>query len=56
MYGEVIMAIRYINAWPQKVSVPDSFNYTDAKLAKFKFTLRYDRWNIWFPGGYHSKV
>ena len=56
MYGEVIMAIRYINAWPQKVSVPDNFNYTDAKLAKFKFTLRYDRWNIWFPGGYHSKV
>ena len=52
MYGEVIMAIRYINAWPQKVSVPDSFNYTDAKLAKFKFTLRYDRWNIWFNKNY----
>ena len=56
MYGEVIMAIRYINAWPQKVSVPTAFDYQNAQLAQFTFTLQYDRWNIWFPGGYHSKV
>ena len=56
MYGEVIMAVRYINAWPQKIGAIDDFNYDQAKLQKFKFTLRYDRWNIWFPGGYHSKV
>ena len=56
MYGEVIMAIRYINAWPKSVSVPTTSTTPSAKLAKFKFTLRYDRWNIWFPGGYHSKV
>ena len=56
MYGEVIMAVRYINAWPMSVSVPTDFKYDSATLAQFKFTLKYDRWNIWFPGGYHSKV
>ena len=56
MYGEVIMAVRYINAWPMSVSVPTEFKYDSATLAQFKFTLKYDRWNIWFPGGYHSKV
>ena len=56
MYGEVIMAVRYINAWPMSVSVPTDFKYDNATLAQFKFTLKYDRWNIWFPGGYHSKV
>ena len=56
MYGEVIMAVRYINAWPMSVSVPTDFKYDTATLAQFKFTLKYDRWNIWFPGGYHSKV
>lgn len=54
MYGDVIMAIRYINAWPKKVSVDGNFSYDGAKLMKFKFQLRYDRWNIWFPGGYHA--
>ena len=56
MHGEVIMAIRYINAWPKEVGEISNFNYEQAKLQKFDFTLRYDRWNIWFPGGYHSKV
>ena len=56
MYGEVIMAIRYINAWPKSVSVPTTFDYQNAQLVQFTFKLRYDRWNIWFPGGYHSKV
>jgi hypothetical protein len=56
MYGEVIMAIRYINAWPAEVKVDGNLSYNEAKLMQFKFTLQYDRWNIWFPGGYHSKV
>ena len=56
MYGEVIMAIRYINAWPKSVSVPTTFDYQNAQLVQFTFKLRYGRWNIWFPGGYHSKV
>ena len=50
------MAVRYINAWPMSVSVPTDFKYDNATLVQFKFTLKYDRWNIWFPGGYHSKV
>ena len=52
MYGDVIMGIRLINAWPAAVSVGDSLDYQTAKLMKFNFTLEYDRWNIWFNPNY----
>lgn len=52
MYGNVIMGIRYINAWPSKVSVQNTMNYNSAQLMKFSFELTYDRWNIWFNPDY----
>lgn len=52
MYGNVIMGIRYINAWPSKVTVGTQLNYNDAHLMKFGFELTYDRWNIWFNPDY----
>lgn len=52
MYGNVIMGIRYINAWPSKVSVSNTMNYNSAQLMKFNFELTYDRWNIWFNPEY----
>ena len=52
MYGNVIMGIRYINAWPSKVSVGTTLDYSAAKLMKFGFELTYDRWNIWFNPDY----
>lgn len=52
MYGNVIMGIRYINAWPSKVSVGTALDYSAAKLMKFGFELTYDRWNIWFNPDY----
>lgn len=52
MYGNVIMGIRYINAWPSKVSVGQTLNYNNATLMKFSFEITYDRWNIWFNPDY----
>ena len=52
MYGDVIMGIRLINAWPSAVTVNTTFNYSSATLAKFQFTIEYDRWNIWFNKEY----
>jgi hypothetical protein len=52
MYGNVIMGIRYINAWPSKVGVATQMTYQNATLMKFNFTLTYDRWNIWFNPDY----
>jgi hypothetical protein len=52
MYGNVIMGIRYINAWPSKVGVGTQMTYQNATLMKFNFTLTYDRWNIWFNPDY----
>lgn len=52
MYGDVIMGIRFINAWPSKVSVGTQMNYQNATLMKFSFELTYDRWNIWFNPDY----
>lgn len=52
MYGNVIMGIRYINAWPSKVNVGTTLNYNNASLLKFSFELTYDRWNIWFNPDY----
>lgn len=52
MYGDIIMGIRLINAWPSKVGVNDSLTYDQAKLMHFQFTLEYDRWNIWFNPNY----
>lgn len=52
MYGNVIMGIRYVNAWPSKVGVSNTMNYSSATLMKFNFELTYDRWNIWFNPDY----
>lgn len=52
MYGYVIMGIRLINAWPSSVKVSTQFDYAQARLADFSFTLQYDRWNIWFNKNY----
>lgn len=52
MYGNVIMGIRYINAWPSKVTVGKQLDYNNATLMKFTFELTYDRWNIWFNPNY----
>ena len=52
MYGDVIMGIRLINAWPAVVNVGQTLNYNQAQLMKFAFTLEYDRWNIWFNPNY----
>lgn len=51
-YGNVIMGIRYINAWPSKVGVGQPLNYNNATLMKFNFDITYDRWNIWFNPDY----
>lgn len=53
MYGDVILAVNYINAWPDEVSVDGSFDYAQSNLMKWKFKLRYDRFNLWIPPGYH---
>lgn len=47
MYGDVIMGIRLINAWPSAVTVGQTLNYNSAQLLKFAFTIEYDRWNLW---------
>lgn len=55
-FGRVIMGIRLINAWPKSVDVSTQLSYTSADLMKFKFELRYDRFNIWFNPNYRHMV
>ena len=42
----------WICAWPSSVKVTTQFDYAQARLGEFSFTLQYDRWNIWFNKNY----
>lgn len=48
-YGNVLLSICYINCWPKKVKLDNTFNYQNADLGKFSVTFRYDRWNLYIP-------
>lgn len=51
-YGNVILSVCYINAWPKTVKLDTQFNYNSAELGKFSVTFRYDRWNLYIPPTY----
>lgn len=48
-YGNVIMSICYVNAWPKMVSVNSTFDYSSANLGQFSVQFQYDRWNVYIP-------
>ena len=54
MYGDVILSVNLINSWPSSVTGPEGLDYENAKLSNFKFTLTYDRFNVYIPSGYKS--
>lgn len=46
MNGNVMSTTTLINAFPKMVTIDDTFTQSaDAKLVKFSFTLKYDRWD-----------
>lgn len=53
MRGDVILRLTLINAFPIKVAGP-ALAYGNADLAKFKFTLKADRFTIHTPPGYKT--
>ena len=55
MYGNCILSITYINAWPKQVSLPTTLTYQQAELGKWSAKFRYDRFTMWIPGGYIYK-
>lgn len=53
MYGNVILSVLLINAWPKHVDASGfGLDYKDAKLGTFKAKFRYDRFKLYIPPGY----
>jgi hypothetical protein len=50
MYGNCIMSVCYVNAWPKSVKINEEPEYSeDPKLMTWSATFRYDRPNIYIP-------
>lgn len=56
MYGDAILIVSLINAWPITVDGVKGLSYSGAKLGTFNATLQYDRFTIKIPSGYKAKV
>lgn len=52
MYGNVILSVLFVNAWPSTVGEITGFEYGQAQLAKFSVTFTYDRFNLFIPPNY----
>lgn len=54
MYGDTILVVSLINAWPLSVEGVSGLSYNGAKLGIFKATLQYDRFTLYIPSGYRE--
>lgn len=53
MYGNVILSVLFVNAWPKNVDASGfGLDYDNAKLGKFKVEFQYDRFNLFIPPDY----
>lgn len=54
MYGNCILSVTYINAWPKEVSITNQFRYGSAELGTWSAQFAYDRFTLWIPPGYYA--
>lgn len=54
MYGNCILSITYINAWPISVDLNGQHGYQSASLGTWQASFVYDRFTMWIPPGYYA--